>query len=84
MSRRELAAAMGVSAGSVKAWELGYREAGVDSAAKAAEVLGCSVAELLGESPVSLDALMFAISTLDHDDRAKVAAFVAGLRAAKR
>lgn len=84
VSRQELADAIGVSYGSVKAWELGYREAGIDKAAACAKVLGCSVQELVGEAPTPVEAITRAFMALDATDRAKVLAFIAGLQAAKR
>ena len=84
LTRQDVAEYMGVTAGTVKAWELGYRDVNMEKAVALCELLGCTVSDLIGESAPATAAIMFAYLALDETDRAKVAAFIEGLRAAKR
>jgi len=84
VTRRQLSEATGIPVATIKTWELGYREAGIDKAAIVADALGCPVSELVGDVEVPDDAVVYAYARLSKEDKAKVAAFIAGLQAAKR
>jgi transcriptional regulator with XRE-family HTH domain len=55
MSRKELAAAIGVSYSVLAKWETGQNEIALDQATAIAQVLGCTLTELVGNDAPQRD-----------------------------